>query len=143
MSNTTSTALSAQGTKIEISSGGTTPTYTQVTNVSDISGFDGKATAIDTTTLSSTAKEKTLGLQDWGSVTLATDINLKEPSHMALLTAKKSGALTGFRVTLSDGSTLVFMAFVMQFPISAKVDSVYKGNIVLEITGDITVTPAA
>ncbi len=58
MSNTTSTALSAQGTKIEISSGSATPTYTQVTNVSDISGFDGKATAIDTTTLSSTAKEK-------------------------------------------------------------------------------------
>lgn len=139
----TSTALSAQGTKISINTGtAQTPTLTQVTNVSDISGFDGKAAQIDTTNLSSTAKERMLGLQDWGSVTLATDINLKEASHAALLAAKKAGVPQSFTVELSDTSTITFNAFVSTFPISAKVDQVYKGNIVLDITGDITVTVA-
>lgn len=112
-----------------------------ITNVNDISGFDGKATKIDVTTLSSTAKESIVGLQDWGQVTLATNINLRDATHAALLSAKKSGSLQSFTVTLSTGSTIQFYAYVTAFPIAAKIDSVYKGNIVLEITGDITVTP--
>lgn len=137
-----STALSAQGTKIEIDTGTTgSPLLVAVTNVSDVSGFDGKAAQIDVTNLSSTAKERVLGLQDWGSVTLAIDINLKDASHAALLAAKKSGLVKSFTVTLSDTSTIKFSAFVSTFPISAKVDAVYKGNVVLDITGDITVTP--
>jgi predicted secreted protein len=139
----TSTALSAQGTKIELDTGTSgTPSFTDVTNVSDISGFDGKAAEIDVTTLESTAKERRLGLQDWGTVTLATQINLKEASHAALLAAKKDGTERSFKVTLSDGSMLAFNAFVTTFPIGAKVDSVYTGNIALSITGDITVTVA-
>lgn len=139
-----STALSAQGTSITINTGTTqTPVLTPIVNVSDVSGFDGKAAQIDVTNLSSTAKERRLGLQDWGSVTLATDINLKEPSHAALLAAKKSGAVQSFTVTLSDSSSIAFNAYVSAFPISAKVDQTYKGNIALDITGDITVTVAA
>jgi predicted secreted protein len=137
----TSTAQSAQGTAIAIDTGTTgTPSLTPIVNVSEISGFDGKATEIDTTTLTSTAKERVLGLQDWGTVTLTTQINLKEPSHSALLAAKKAGTAKNFTVTLSDGSKIVFAAFVAAFPISAKVDAVYTGSIALTITGDITVT---
>jgi predicted secreted protein len=144
MTTQTSTALSAQGTGIQIDTGTTgTPLLVDITNVSDISGFDGKATQIDVTNLKSTAKERRVGLQDWGSVTLATDINLKEASHAALLAAKQAGTAKSFTVTLSDTSKIAFTAFVSTFPISAKVDAVYKGNIVLDITGDITVTPAA
>jgi len=139
----TSTALSAQGTGIRIDTGTVgSPSLTDIVNVSDISGFDGKATEIDTTTLTSTAKERRLGLQDWGTVTLNTQINLKEASHAALLAAKKAGVAKPFKVTLSDGSTLAFNAFVSTFPLSAKVDTVYTGSIALTITGDITVTVA-
>jgi predicted secreted protein len=144
MSATTSTAISAQGTKIQIDTGTSgTPVLTDIVNVSDISGFDGKATEIDTTNLSSTAKERVLGLQDWGQVTLATNVNLKEASHAALLAAKKDGLVRSFTVTLSDGSKLAFSAFVTTFPIAAKVDAALTGSIVLTITGDITVTVAA
>jgi predicted secreted protein len=137
----TSTAQSAQGTVIEIDTGTSgTPTLVPIVNVSEVSGFDGKATEIDTTTLSSTAKERVLGLQDWGTVTLTTQINLKEPSHSALLAAKKAGTPKSFTVTLSDGSKIAFQAFVAAFPLSAKVDAVYTGSIALTITGDITVT---
>lgn len=138
---TTSTAQSAQGTTIAIdTSVSGTADFTIIPNISEVTGFDGKATAIDTTTLSSTAKETVLGLQDWGDVTLTTQINLKEATHAALLAAKKASVAKSFEVTLSDGSTISFLAFVSSFPISAKVDAVYTGSITLSITGDITVT---
>jgi predicted secreted protein len=135
-----STAQTAQGTTIAIDTGTGTPTWTPIVNVSDISGFDGKASEIDTTDLSSTAKERRLGLQDWGNVTLALNINLKDASHSALLAAKKAGTQKSFKVTLSDATTIAFSAFVATFPISAKVDGVYTGSVSLTITGDITVT---
>lgn len=138
---TTSTAISAQGTAITINTGtAAAPVQTPIANISDISGFDGKATQIDTTTLQSTAKERRVGLQDWGTVTLAAQINLADPGQAALLAAKKAGTAQQFTVTLSDGSTLLFYAFVSTFPISAKIDTVYTGSIALDITGDITVT---
>lgn len=137
----TSTAKTAQGTTIALNTGtDATPVWTNIVNVSDISGFDGKAAEIDTTDLSSVAKERVLGLQDWGTVTLATFINLSETSHAALLAAKKAGTKKSFKVTLSDASTIAFDAFVATFPIAAKVDSVYSGNIALTVTGDLTVT---
>ncbi|CAB3795504.1 phage tail tube protein [Pararobbsia alpina] len=136
-----STAVSAQGTKIELDTGVSgTPTFTPVVNVTDISGFDGKAAEIDVTDLLSAAKERVLGLQDWGSVTLTTNINLKEPSHSALLAAKKASTERSFKMTLSDGTVIAFSAFVASFPIAAKVDGVYSGAISLTITGDIEIT---
>jgi predicted secreted protein len=134
-----STAKTAQGTTIAIDTGTGTPTWTDIVNVSDISGFDGKAAEIDTTDLSSVAKERVLGLQDWGTLTLTAFINLSEASHSALLAAKKAGTQKSFKVTLSDASTITFSAFVAAFPIAAKVDAVYSGAIALTITGDITV----
>ena len=139
----TDTSLSAQGTGIGYSPTNTgTPVYTDVVNVSEISGFDGSATEIDTTNLKSKGKEKRMGLQDWGNVTLTTNINLQEASHAALLAAKKAGTLLYWQVTLSDSTKITFAAYVKSFPISAKVDTVYSGSIALTITGDITVAVA-
>jgi predicted secreted protein len=139
----TSTALTAQGTSISVDTSATNvPDLTPVVNVSEISGFDGAATAIDVTDLLSAAAETVMGLQKWGNISLTTSINLKEPSHAALLAAKKSGLAKGFEVTLPDATTLAFQAFVSSFPIGAKVDGVVTGAIALAITGDITVTVA-
>jgi predicted secreted protein len=117
-----------------------TPVYAFITNLTDVSGFTQAANVIDVTDLDSTAKEKRLGLQDWGQLTLALNINLKEVSHAALLAAKKAGTLLAFRFTLSDQSTITFSAYVSNFPISAKVDAVVSGSVNLEVSGDITVT---
>lgn len=137
----TSTAVSAQGTKLQMDTGTSgTPNLIDVVNVTDISGFDGKATEIDVTDLASKAKERRLGLQDWGSLTLTTNINLKEVSHSALLAAKKAGTEVPFSMELSDATKITFNAFVASFPIAAKVDGVYTGAIALTITGDIDVT---
>ncbi|MDR5776569.1 MULTISPECIES: phage tail tube protein [unclassified Caballeronia] len=117
-------------------------TWEQVTNLSDITGFNGSANMADVTRLDSESKEKSPGLQDWGQVTIALFINFKEASHKALLEAKQKGTLLQFKLTLSDGSTIEFKAYVKDFPISAKVDQYVAGSINLEITGDITVKPS-
>lgn len=117
-----------------------TPVYTKITNLTDVSGFTQAANVIDVTDLDSVAKEKRLGLQDWGQLTLALNIDLKQASHSALLAAKKAGTLLTFRMTLSDNSTIVFTAYVSSFPISSKVDAVVSGSVSLEVSGDITVT---
>ncbi|MFL9902182.1 phage tail tube protein [Paraburkholderia fungorum] len=117
-----------------------TPVYARITNLTDVSGFTQAANVIDVTDLDSVAKEKRLGLQDWGQLTLALNIDLKQASHSALLAAKKAGSLLNFRMTLSDSSAIVFNAYVSSFPISSKVDAVVSGSVSLEVSGDITVT---
>lgn len=117
-----------------------TPVYARITNLTDVSGFTQAANVIDVTDLDSVAKEKRLGLQDWGQLTLALNIDLKQASHSALLAAKKAGTLLAFRMTLSDNSTITFSAYVSSFPISSKVDAVVSGSVSLEVSGDITVT---
>ncbi|WP_186079349.1 phage tail tube protein [Burkholderia gladioli] len=139
-----STAISAQGTKISKNTGTTAaPVWTQIVNVSQFTGFSGSAADIDVTDLSSTGKEYRPGLQDWDSVTMDININLAEPSHAKLLADKKSGAMGDYKAELSDGSEIEFSGYVKSFPITMAVDGVYKGSVVLKISGDITVTPAA
>lgn len=139
----TSTAISAQGTSVSMSSkpaGGGQPTPMPIKNVYEFSGFDGSASDIDVTDLESKAKEYRAGLQDWDTVTMGVNINMTEASHIALLAAKKSGELKEFTATLSDGTTIAFNGYVKSFPISMGVDGVYKGSVKIKVTGDITVT---
>ncbi|WP_174769797.1 phage tail tube protein [Paraburkholderia bonniea] len=139
----TSTAISAQGTAVSMNTGTKeVPVDMPIKNVYEFSGFDGAASDIDVTDLASQAKEYRAGLQDWNTVTMGVNINMKEPSHVALLAAKKSGAIREFTATLSEGTKIGFQGYVKNFPISMAVDAVYKGSIQIRVTGDITVTPA-
>ncbi len=90
----TSTAISSQGTKIAKNTGTTTtPVWTPIKNVSNLNGFAGSAADIDVTDFDSTAKEYRQGLQDWDTISFDIDVNMKEPSHAALLADKRSGAV--------------------------------------------------
>lgn len=139
----TSTAISAQGTKISKNTGtAAAPVWAAIKNVSSFSGFSGSAADIDVTDLDSTGKEYRPGLQDWDSVTMDININMKEASHIALLADKRSGVISEYQALLSDGTGIEFSGYVKSFPITIGVDTVYKGSVVIKITGDITVTPA-
>lgn len=140
----TSTAIGSQGTKIAKNTGTTAaPVWAAIKNVSNFNGFAGSANDIDVTDFDSTGKESRPGLQDWDTVSFDININMKEASHAALLADKKSGVVAPYQVTLSDGTTLEFDAYVKSFPITAGVDNVVKGTVVIKVTGDIEVTPAA
>ncbi|SAK69492.1 Phage major tail protein 2 [Caballeronia pedi] len=136
-----SSAVPSQKTVLHYRAASSTVDWMQVANLTDVSGFNGSASMADVTRLDSDGKEKRPGLQDWGQVAIALHINFKEPSHKALLEAKRAGAPLDFKLTLSDKSTIEFTAFVKDFPVAAKVDQYVSGTVNLEITGDIVVTP--
>jgi hypothetical protein len=118
------------------SSGGTLQKWTML-NVSqgtNIQGFDGQSSEIDTTNLQSQAKEFLLGLQDFGQVTI--ELLQSSDSGQARLRAIKAGQLiVPFSLTLSDGSVAAFMAGVKQFSFSGvQPDGAVKNNVTLRVT---------
>jgi hypothetical protein len=112
--------------------------WTNVGNVKSYSGFDGSATEIDVTDLNSTAKEKRLGLQDWGSFSLDANIDYADLGQAAMLASRKTGTAKMYKLTLPDGSAKSFSAYVKSFPLAGGTDTVLTGTIALTITGDVT-----
>jgi len=140
----TSTAISAKGTKISKNTGtALAPVWSPIKNVTQFSGFSGSAADIDVTDFDSDAKESRPGLQDWDSISIDININMKETSHTTLLADKQSGAIGQYQALLSDGTAIAFDAYVKSFPIGGAVDAVYKGTVVIKLSGDIEVTPPA
>ncbi|SDV49820.1 phage tail tube protein [Chitinasiproducens palmae] len=140
----TSTAISAQHSTLRVDAGtSTAPAMTKVGNLKSFSGMDGTATDIDVTDLDSTAKEKRVGLQDWGNASLEVNVNYDDAGQQELLTAKRDGKARDFELDLPDGTLVKFRAYVKSFPIAAAVDGVLTATISLSIDGDITITPGA
>lgn len=133
-------SIKSQGTKLEINTTGTT--YVQVKGLKDFSGLGGgSAAVIDTTDLDSTAKEKQMGLQDEGQVSVNLIYIASDAGQKALRAARGTGAKLKFRITLSDTTTkFEYEAFVLSFEKSAGVDDVISASATLEVTGAVTET---
>lgn len=119
-------------------SGGTIQKYTMtaLAQVTDVKGFDGQASEIDTTHLLSTAKEFVEGLQDFGNVNVGVFLANADAGQTFLRKIKSSAALTAFSLSLSDGTVAAFMAFVKQFAFDGvKPDGAVSGTIVLRVSG--------
>ena len=137
-------ATKAQGTVIQIDDG--TGTFVDIANVTAFSGLlGGNAAVIDTTNLSSTAKEKLIGIPDSGQVQI--DMKFENDSSWNLLkTRYTSQALTNFKINIpasESGDPAVsaaFSGYVLSMPISASVDGVVEGSCTVEITGPVTFT---
>lgn len=122
-------------------SGGTaTPTtWTQVNNVVSFKGFDGQASEIDKTDLSSVAKEFALGLQDFGHFTFDVNKDFTDPGQVACDAAKASGTLKSFRLLAPNGKTATFSGYVKNSPLDGGVDQLLKtGGVQIRITGAVT-----
>jgi len=133
----TSTAIETQGFKLEIGAG-TSPVFVEVKEIKQFQGLDGEANTIDITHLQSAAKEKLMGLQDWGSWNVDTNYLPDDTGQIAARAAKASRLKQSFRATLSDGTIITFQGFVKNSPISGGVDAVVEGSFSIEITGDVT-----
>lgn len=135
-----STAISAQGTTVQIDT--TTPGTpdTAIANVFSFSGLDGEASEIDVTNLTSTAKEFRLGLKDYGGFSIEYHPDYSDSGQDTLRAAGVSGAQKTFRVTLPDATTLTFAGFVKNADsVSGGIDAVLTGSASIKITGDVTV----
>lgn len=135
-----SNALEAQGMLLQIGSGSPLA-YATIKEIKTFSGPGGSATVIDVTDLSSTAKEKRLGLADEGQLSFTINYIPKDTQHALLRTNRDARTLTSFKLKFTDSSpvsTWTFNAYVQGFSVSGAVDGVVEANITLEITGSIT-----
>ena len=134
-------ALEAQGMLLKIGNGGSpTETFATITEVKTFSGPAGSASVIDVTDLSSTAKEKRLGLADEGQLSFTINFIPKNTQHALLRTRRDNRTLSNFKLQFTDSSPASvwsFSAYVQGFSVSGAVDNVVEATITLEITGSI------
>lgn len=132
-------AIESQGIVLSCTVGSPTGTMTPIANVTGFSGPGGSASVIDITNLSSTAKEKLMGLPDEGQLTIDINYDPDNASHIALRNARKTRTRTEFKITLTDATAtvLTFWGYVLGFAITAGVDQALKASITVEIDGAV------
>jgi hypothetical protein len=116
----------------------TSVTFSTIGNIKDFSGFDGSASEIDVSNLSSTAKEFRLGLTDPGQFTINIDYDSTNTGHIALRAKQVSGLLSNFKLTLPNAQNITFTGFVKKFALAGAVDAVAKTAVDIRISGAIT-----
>ena len=96
-----SSALESQGMALYIDRGDVSPTsWTQIPEVKNINFRTGSAAVIDVTDLSSTAKEKRMGLADEGQCTFTLNYRPANGAHAELAQAKADDSLVIVRFGL-------------------------------------------
>lgn len=135
-------AVAYDSTGLAYTSGGTfTPTsYTACANVRTFNGFDGAASDIDVTNLSSTAKEFRLGLVDNGMLSLGMHLDRSDAGQLALQAAQVGSLLKAFKLILPSGSTpnASFNGYVKKFAIDGAVDAVVNLSVDIKISGAVS-----
>lgn len=131
-------AFNAQGTIIAYETA-TPGTYTPIAEIRSFTGPGGAATVIDATTLSSTGKEKVLGLLDEGTLGLELNFVPGDPGQIQLRADRAAQTRRGYRITFSDAndSTATFQALVSSYTVSGGVDALTTLAVNLEITNAI------
>lgn len=115
---------------------------TQIKGISQALG--GEVSVVEATTLGSTVREYVSGIGAWGSLEFEVVYDPGEASHAAFKTLIETPAEKACIVTLSDTSTIGFDAFVTGFNVNGlEIDGVVSASITLQITGAVTITPAA
>jgi hypothetical protein len=137
--NTIMVEIDTTGKTITAGSGTATPVqWTTVNNWKTWSGFDGQASVIDVTNLSSTAKEFVLGIVDPGTIQLELDQDNSDSGQTVLLTAYSGSLRKQFKITLPNANTATFNAYVRKFTSAGGVDQVVKRQADLQISGAVT-----
>jgi len=132
-----STAMTAQGIKIaRMGKEG----FELIANVVSFNGPGGQAQIIDVTNLTSTAKEKRVGLRDEGSLSLTVSYDPNDSVQAGLRLDRAQRTRQQFRITFTDEqqTTWTFYGYVTQFSIQGGVEAVVEASITIEIDGDIT-----
>lgn len=138
--NTFAVDINTTGGTAYTSGGTATPVNWQpIGNFKTIKGFDGKTAKLDATNLASQAKEYRAGLQDPGNFSFDVDIDLTDAGQLALIGYKSSASLANYKLTLPNGHTATFTAFVESFPWDGGVDKLLSATVNLIITGPITI----
>lgn len=135
-----STAIAAQGATLQVDKLTPGTADVSVANIKSFSGFDGEASEIDVTNLSSTAKEYRAGLQDFGSFSMEWNPDFTDDGQNEVRAAQASGAVKTFLLTLPNATTATFQGIVKNASsMSGGVDAVVDGSVSIKITGNVTI----
>lgn len=131
-------AIESQGVTLKYSIGSPTE-FATIGNITDFSGPGGQASVIDVSNLSSTQREKLMGLPDEGQITFNLNYDPDNSAHQALRNARRDRTLVEFRLTLTDATpaTATFFGYVLGFVISGGVDQAVKAAVTVEIDGGV------
>lgn len=135
-----SNALLSQGMTIAAGDGASPEVFTTIPEVNSIDGPGGQANEIDVTDLSSTGREKLLGIQDEGDITVEINYLPGNTTHAQLRSDKAAGTKRNYRITFTDSpaTTWTFEALVKGFAVSNSVDEVNRTSVILAVSGSIT-----
>lgn len=140
--NTFAIDIDTTSLTVTAGSGTATPvTFTQVNNVKSYTGFDGSASELDRSNLSSTAKEFVLGLVDPGQFSLELDTDLNDAGQAALRAKQQSGVISNFKLVLPGAVanlTYTFTGYVKKFSQTGGVDQIVKSSVDIRISGTVT-----
>lgn len=134
-------AQEAQGMKIYLGTVGSPADYAEIPEVRSIGGPDGQSTWIDTTDLSSVAKEGRPGLKDEGQIRLSIFYVPDNTVHAALRSAWSARTKKQFKMEFTDTApvkTWEFAGYVTSFSVRGEVDNVVQADVTVRITDAIT-----
>ena len=138
-----STAISAQGSDIQIDVAVAGTPDTSIANITTYSGFDGESSEIDVTNLLSVVKERLLGLQDPGQFSMEIHPDYSDPGQNDLRAAMAAGSLKTFLLTLPSGDTIQWSGRVKNATaMTGGVDAALSGSVSLTVDTDPVITPA-
>ena len=114
----------------------------EIGEVKDFNQGGAAAAVRQVTHLKSVAVEKRKGLPDGGNMSLTLNRIFSDIGQQTVWAARASRKAFGFQITFIDASAMAFKAFVTEFGTSGGVDADVQGSIQVDITGEVTVTPA-
>lgn len=131
--------ISAQDTTFSMSDGAATPAQVVIENITSYDGLAATTSELDATTLASTAMEYRPGLRDYGSFSFDLFPDPSLPGQSNLLGASAAREIRECVLTLPDGQTATFDAFVNQDPgASGGVNAMVSTSASVRITGPVT-----
>ena len=134
--------LESQGTVLQIGDAASPEVFNAIGEIKEIGGPTGSAPVIDVSNLSSTRREKIMGLPDEGQVSLGLNYDHNDTYQAALRTHRANRTPANFRIITSDSpsETIAFTAYVLEFSLDFSVDAVVNLTVTLEITAEVTFT---
>jgi hypothetical protein len=116
----------------------TPQTFIKINNFHDYTGFDGSATELDRTNLSSLAMENFPGLQDFGQFSFNLDVDNSDAGQLALRANKTTSTIGPYKLVLPNGKVRVWNGWVKKFSETGGVNAILKAAVDVRITGTVT-----
>lgn len=134
--------LQSQGTVVKAGDGASPEVFNAIGQITAVDGPTTEVPLVDVSNLSSTAREYNVGLPDTGTFTIPVQYDPANTGQARCQTLLDNRTAGNFQVLLTDSPATqwAFSARVMSFTKSAAIDGVWEGEIVLKVSGSITVT---